>query len=415
MKKSIVVIVSMIILFCLITATIVSAKRARDLANAPQTPSSEGEEPTQSVTEGETEGEPEQDPEGTTEEQTQPPQEQIGITYVEYTKEAHPGTGIAYRGSGENADLVIVIDAGHQMHAMDQTEPDGPGSSTEKPMASGGTQGSVTGLAEYELNLRVALALRDLLVEKGYTVVMVREVNDVEISNAERAQLANRAGAHVNLRIHANGDADASAKGAMTVCQSSANPYHAALYENSRALSDAVLAAFCQSTGMEQRIVWETDTMTGTNWSSVPTTIIEMGFMTNAEDEAAMAAEDFAAKAADGLAKGVENYLSQYPPKEETTDGEQTAPDGEYDIDYERERELGQTFTDVYMTVEATAVVWVRTEPSTQGGDSTKVHHIETYAGKRMICIGFGENWHRVLIDGKVYYVSAAYLRVVTE
>ena len=307
------------------------------------------------------------------------------------------------------------IYAGHQLHGMDQTEPDGPGSSVQKPMVSGGTQGSVTGLAEYELNLRVALALRDVLVEKGYTVVMVREVNEVEISNAERAQLANRAGAHVNLRIHANGDADVSFKGAMTVCQTPENPYHAALYENSRALSDAVLAAFCQSTGMEQRSVWETDTMTGTNWSSVPTTIIEMGFMTNAEDDAAMAAEDFAAKAANGLAKGIENYLSQYPPEEESVDGEQTAPDGEYDIDYERERELGQTFTEVYMTMEATATVWVRTEPSTQGGDSTKVHHIETYAGKRMTCIGFGTDWHRVLIDGEVYYVSAAYLRVVTE
>ena len=65
--------------------------------------------------------------------------------------------------------------------------------------------------------------------------------------------------------------------------------------------------------------------------------------------------------------------------------------------------------------MEFTATVWVRTEPSTQGGDATKVMNIRTYAGKRVTCIGLGEDWHRVLIDGKVYYVSAAYLKVVGE
>ena len=169
-------------------------------------------------------------------------------------------------------------------------------------------------------------------------------------------------------------------------------------------LSDEVLKAFCEGTGISQRSVWETDTMTGTNWATVPTTILEMGFMTNAEDEAIMAAEDFAAKAADAIAKGIEAYLAQV-----------TEPESEYEINYEREAELGESFTEVYMTMEATATVWVRTEPSTEGGDDTKVHNIAMYEGKRVTCIGLGQHWNRVLIDGHVYYISAAYLREVDQ
>lgn len=402
-----IIIVAMLIV-CLLIATAVSISRAKNL---PEEPAGES----QTDPSGEQTSEP-------TEEQTSGPageqtsesveQEEIsGLVYVEYTKEAHPGTGIAYKGSGENAKTVIVIDAGHQEHAMSETEPNGPGASEQKPMVSGGTQGSVTGLAEYELNLRVALALRDVLVEKGYTVVMVRETNEVKISNAERAMLANLAGADVNLRIHANGDEDTSVKGAMSVCQTPQNPYNAEIYEQCRLLSDEVLQAFCQGTGISQRSVWETDTMTGTNWASVPTTILEMGFMTNAEDEAIMADAGFAAKAAVAIAAGIEAYLAQAPEKP-------TGPEGsssEYEINYERERELGESFTEVYMAMEATATVWVRTEPSTEGGDDTKVHNIAMYEGKRVICIGLGQNWNRVLIDGHVYYISAAYLREATE
>lgn len=412
MKKKWTIIIIATLVVCLLIATLVSVSRAKDMAGAPETegeshPETDApiETPTDAPIETPTESPVETPTETPTEAETEAPKPTApALDYTEYTGKANPGTGIAYKGSGENADKVIVIDAGHQLHAMSETEPNGPGADEQKPMVSGGTQGSVTGLAEYELNLRVALALRDVLVGKGYTVVMVRETHEVEISNAERAKLANKVGACVNLRIHANGSEDASVKGAMTVCQTPQNPYNAEIYEACRLLSDEVLRAFCEGTGMAQRNVWETDTMTGTNWASVPTTILEMGFMSNAEDDAAMAAEDFAAKAAEAIAVGIEAYLAQVPEFQ-----------GGYEINYQREAELGESFTEVYMTMEATATVWVRTEPSTQGGDSTKMHNIAMYEGKRVICIGLGKNWNRVLIDGHVYYISAAYLREVEE
>ncbi len=205
----------------------------------------------------------------------------------------------------------VCLDPGHQGSDIDMSEPEpiGPGAEETKAKATTGTQGNYTGVPEYRLNLDIAIEVRDLLEARGYEVVMTRTIHEAAISNSERAQLAAAEGCDISVRIHANSSEDTSISGALAMCVTPENPYAPQIYEESRRLSETVLGAYCAQTGMNNLGIQETDGMTGLNWSTIPVTILEMGFMSNESDDTRMQEESFREKMVLGIADGIDAYF----------------------------------------------------------------------------------------------------------
>ena len=210
-------------------------------------------------------------------------------------------------------DILIAIDPGHQGWEVDMSalEPNAPGSSVMKAKCTAGTSGRFSGLPEFQLNLDISLQLRTELEAKGYQVLLVREDNQTAISNAERAIMASDAEADIYIRIHANGDNNASVYGALALVSSPSNPHVGHLYDASYRLAETILNAYCAETDFRNRGILQNDTMTGINWSRVPVMILEMGFMTNEHDDMAMANPQFQKTMVQGIVEGIERYFGE--------------------------------------------------------------------------------------------------------
>jgi|GEM_PF-729477 len=202
----------------------------------------------------------------------------------------------------------VGIDPGHQAHGNSAQEPVAPGSAETKAKVSSGTQGVSTRIPEYEINLQVALLLRDALEAQGAEVFMTRETDDIDISNIERAQMMNELGAHVVLRLHCNGSTNQSITG-IGLYVKSAGPGA----EESYAICEPLLAAMGEATGARTESIHISDTYSGLNWSTVPSILVEMGYMSNPEEDEKLASPEYQALLVEGMVAGLTAYFTEHP------------------------------------------------------------------------------------------------------
>ena len=271
----------------------------------------------------------------------------------------------------------VAIDPGHQGSWVDMSaqEPSAPGSSETKAKATTGTTGKFSGLNEYELNLQVSLLLRDELEDRGYEVVMTREDHDTAISNKERAELAAAEGADILVRIHANGSDDTSVNGALAMVPSQSNPYVGYMYEECYELGDDILKAYCESTGIADDGVQYYDNMSGINWSTIPVTILEMGFMSNQNDDLLMADETFQPVMAEGIANGIDDYFEDKVPVKKAEEQTEDASQSEQETDTKNTSE-------------------------TEAASSADMNRIENELAEDLaVRAGAGENWSAAVVN----------------
>jgi len=200
------------------------------------------------------------------------------------------------------------VDAGHQAHGNSAKEPNAPGSDVLKTAVATGTSGVATGIAESVMNLNVALKLRDELLSRGYNVLMVRESQDVDITNVTRALMGNTA--TICVHIHGNGVDNQSVHGTLCAVPTTANPYTTAICGDCTILGASIVNGICGRCGSQNRGLWGTDEMTTLNWATVPTTIIELGFMTNPDEDVLMNTESYQVLMAAGIVDGIDAYFA---------------------------------------------------------------------------------------------------------
>ena len=180
-----------------------------------------------------------------------------------------------------------------------------------KARASSGTSGVTTGTPEGELTLAVGLKLRDALEARGVRVVMTRTSQNVDLSNVERAQLANQAGADLFIRIHADGSGDDSARGVHVLYPSSIEGWTDDIAAPSRRAAELALAALVAATGALDRGLDARQDMTGFNWSDVPVVLPEIGFMTNRDEDRLLSDSAYQDKIAQALADAALRFLQE--------------------------------------------------------------------------------------------------------
>lgn len=192
-------------------------------------------------------------------------------------------------------DLTVLIDAGH-----------------------GGADGgaSANGITEKDINLSVALKLKDIVEQNGGTVIMTRDGDystaDQNRSNGtsakksdlkRRVEMISESGANMFISIHMNKFPQEKYWGAQV--------FYAATPANSRKLGESIQSALPRvlNDGNERAAKKTTGNIFILKNASVPSVIVECGFLSNPDEAEKLKNSDYQTKLADAIFEGISDYL----------------------------------------------------------------------------------------------------------
>jgi N-acetylmuramoyl-L-alanine amidase len=209
---------------------------------------------------------------------------------------------------------LVMLDPGHQRQGNNAPEAVGPDTRETKPKVSSGTVGVRTKKPEYVLNLEVSQLIKAELMKRSIEVAMTRDSHEVDISNKQRADMANEAGAALAVRIHADGDSSPKTSGFSVLYPSAAVASLKPIAAESRQAAGFIAEQLKAATGTPGRGLSARSDLSGFNWSKVPVVLVELGFMTNPDEDERLSEAEYQQKLAVGIADGIEQFLTARSP-----------------------------------------------------------------------------------------------------
>ena len=189
----------------------------------------------------------------------------------------------------------VVIDAGHG----------------GKDPGALGKDGDTVVAQEKDINLAVALGVQRELESAGVNVLMTR-TEDVYPSNLSRAELANTNNADLYVAIHTNSvDGNPDANGSLVLYGPTKDSAITDGSITSKELGALILEGLCGAIGTNSQGTREGDEFIVINKTTMPSVIVELGFITNLGDRAILMDDAKRQDAARGIAQGILRALEK--------------------------------------------------------------------------------------------------------
>lgn len=159
------------------------------------------------------------------------------------------------------------------------------------------------GVREKDVNLAIALLVRDQLKEQGYRVIMSRET-DAYVAKETRVAEANRSGADIYISIHQNATEEGAGVNGMEVWYTKDSER-----ADSRRLAQLVRQQTLKSTEAAERELRDDADFYVTKNTSMPACLIETGFLSNAAERRKLSLAEYQQQIAGGIVQSVAYYF----------------------------------------------------------------------------------------------------------